>query len=147
MHLGQRVTGKIGPSAARHDRSDIARKLSRCDQGRAGSRARAKIADGQLARGWLIERPFRGVDQPFGEQADVETVLRRIRIDRFLFTGEKIEEQSAKPGAIECPCHELIARTMAATPTAVREQNQRARAFGQGEGTGEHGRSGRNNDF
>ena len=123
------------------------RELSRRDQGRAASGTRAEIAEGQLARGGLIQRPFGRVHQTLREQGDVETMLRRINIDRFLFTGKKIEEQSAEPGAVERSRDELIPRTMPAAPAAMREQNEHVRTLGQSERAAESGCSGLNDNF
>src|SRR5438105_8214648 len=97
LYLWQRVTGKIGTSAAGDDRCDILRQFSRGDECRAATGACAEITQRQLARGGLIQRPSARVHQPLREQADVETVLRCIGIDRFLFTSEKIEQQSGEP--------------------------------------------------
>src|SRR2546430_9179048 len=44
--------------------------------------------------GWLLlPRPFRRVKQPPGKQTDVEPVFAGIKIDRFFFRREQIEQQ------------------------------------------------------
>ena len=85
-----------------------------------------------------------GVDETFGEKADVESVLSRAHIHRFFFRSEQVEEQRGETGRVQGSRHELIARAVPAASAPVHEEDEDGGAVRESQGTLEGGSSGWN---
>src|SRR5207245_1827462 len=67
------------------------------------------------------------VNEAFGEQRDIESVLTSVQIDCFLLRREQIKKQCCQSGIVQRVRDELIARTVTAATAAVREENEPGR--------------------
>ena len=58
--------------------------LCRCHQRRAGAGASAEVSEPKVSRVWVLREPVRDTNEPLGEQADIEALVRRPLVDRFV---------------------------------------------------------------
>src|SRR5438270_10856226 len=85
-----------------------------------------------------------GVDEPFGEQTDVEPMLSGAHVHRFFFRREQIEEERGETGRVQGSRYELIARAVPAATTPVHEEDEDGGATRQSQRTLKSGCSGWN---
>src|SRR5207237_1373089 len=87
------------------------------------------------------------VNQPLRKQADVEPVFAGIKIDRFFFRREQIEQQGHESRLIERPRNKLIPWAVPAAPAAMCEKNQRLRLIHKCQIAVAHRAASRNQNF
>jgi hypothetical protein len=78
------------------------------------------------------------VNKAFRKQTDVEPMLASPYVNCFLFRREQIKEQRCESGIVQRARDKLIAWTMSAAPTSVREKNQASSIFWNGQITGQN---------
>jgi hypothetical protein len=100
---------------------------------RRGTRAGAKESDGQLAKRRLLTRPFDKDDEPLPEQRDVEPQMAADAIGGLFGRCEQVSQQSCEAIRVEDARDELIARAVAPTAAAVREDDESLRGRRQTE--------------
>src|SRR5271166_7032429 len=111
---------QIRPPAPRYDGPDTPAELRGRDQSRGGTGARAEQSERHLMKLRVPIEPVDGVNQPAGEQHDVEDV----RAVALFFDRQEIEQQSRHAAFVERFGDNLVARTEAAGSASVREGHQ-----------------------
>src|SRR5205085_8755348 len=81
------------------------------------------------------------------EQTDIETVLARVKIGRFFFRRQQIEQQGGKSRIIERARDKLIARAVPAATATVRKEHERLRLIDNRQIAVEHCAAGRDSHF
>src|SRR5436190_7862735 len=128
-HRRQCAPRQIGPPATRDDRADVSREFSRGDERGGAAGARSKVTKAQVLRSRLAHHPLGSVDEALGQQVDVESMLRSLNIERFLFGCEQIEKEVPESGLVQNSRDKLIARAMPAAAAAVHEEDQHRRTL------------------
>ena len=73
-HIVERRIGEIGTAATRHHRANAGAQLRRSDQRRRRSGAGSEQAERQAGKLRLPVDPMDDIDQPFGQQRDIEDI-------------------------------------------------------------------------
>jgi len=76
------------------------------------------------------------------EEANVETQMSRVAVDRLLVLGQKIHEECAQPSSIQEASDMPVAWAVSSTAAAVGEQDNAVRLVRQGEVSLQPGRVG-----
>src|SRR5271166_656603 len=115
---------QIRPPAPRYDGPDTPAEFRGRDQSRGGAGARAEQSERHLMKLRVLIEPVDGVNQPAGEQRDIEDVGA---VALFIHRQE-IEQQSRHAAFVERFGDNLVAWTKAARAASVREGYERGRA-------------------
>src|SRR4051794_27169921 len=78
------------------------------------------------------------MNEPFGEQADIEPMLSRVEIDLFFFARKQIEKERCQPGLIQRLRNKLVPRAVPAAAASVDKKDKYRRGLRCGERTVEH---------
>jgi hypothetical protein len=79
-----------------------------------------------------LGEPVGRVDEPFGEQVDVEAQLCRARIDYFFVQRQQVDQQGSQLRLVQHARHISIAGAVPAAAAAVRKQYDPPGFLGQG---------------
>jgi len=122
-NLIERLTSKVGATAARNDRTYPTFERC-CSHNRCSSaRARPKQADRKILRGRLILDPIHGVDEPSRKQENIEYIGP---IELFV-RGQEIEQQCRHAASVQRFRYGDIARTETTRSAAVRKDHKGTR--------------------
>ena len=122
-HPPERLAGEVGAAAAGDDRADAATPVRRRPQCRRRSGRGAEAGDREPRQARPATRPLDRVEQPAGEQIDVEDVAAVAGLVR----RQQIEEQGREPAALEVAGDRVVARAVAARSAAVDEDHEPGR--------------------
>ena len=68
------------------------------------------------------------MNEPLGQQADIEAILRCRNIHGFLGASQQVKQQCGQTCVVEFPRDELIARAVPAAPAPMDKENEDGRA-------------------
>ncbi len=70
-----------------------------------------------------MRQPVGRVDEPFGEQIDIEAQVCRARVNDFFMQRQQIDQQRRQLCFVQHPRHITIAGAVPAASAAMREQH------------------------